>query len=133
MLLKSTPLVTRLLLATLGVKAFQAVFERYCAQVSPAMFPAQEGAQFLSFLDGESADVPCLRETIEFERAVLEVVATGQAKRAYFPYHPAQLFMALGKRMRPQITDREPYEIEIRPHGISLRRVTARQSPPVSA
>ncbi len=125
MLLKSTPLVTRLLLATLGVKAFQAVFERYCAQVSPAMFPAQEGAQFLSFLDGESADVPCLRETIEFERAVLDVVATGQAKRAYFPYHPAQLFMALGKRMRPQITDREPYEIEIRPHGISLRRVTA--------
>ncbi len=126
MLLKSTPLVTRLLLATLGVKAFQAVFERYCAHVTPAMFPAQEGAQFLSFLEGESADVPCLRETIEFERAVLEVVATGQAKRAYFPYHPAQLFMALGKRMRPQITDHEPYEIEIRPHGISLRRVTAR-------
>jgi hypothetical protein len=28
--------------------------------------------------------------------------------------------------MRPEITDLEPYEIEIRPHGISLRRVTAR-------
>ena len=126
MLLKSTPLVTRLLLATLGVKAFQKIFERYCAQVPPAMFPAQEGAQFLSFLEGESDEVPCLRETLEFERAVLDVVATGQAKRAYFPYHPGQLFIALGKRMRPQTTDHEPYEIEIRPHGISLRRVTER-------
>ena len=125
MLLKSTPLVTRLLLATLGVKEFQAIFERYCGEISPAMFPAQEGAQFLSFLEGESAEVPCLRETIEFERALLDVVATGQARRAYFPYHPAQLFMALGKRMRPRITDHEPYEIEIRPQGISLRRVTA--------
>jgi uncharacterized protein len=127
MLLKSAPLVTRLLLATLGVKAFQGTFERYCAQVQPAMLPAQEGAQFLSFLEGESAAVPCLRETIDFERAVLDVVATGRSKRAYFPYHPAQLFIALGKRMRPEITDRQPYEIEIRPHGISLRRATARE------
>jgi uncharacterized protein len=123
MLLKSTPLVTRLLLASLGVKAFQAIFERYCREVPPAMFPAQEGAQFLTFLEGDLADVPCLRETIAFERAVLDVVATGRAKRAYFPYHPGQLFIALGNRSRPIITDRQPYEIEVRPHGICLRQV----------
>jgi len=123
MLLKSTPLVTRLLLASLGVKAFAAVFERYCRQIPPAMFPAQEGAQFLTFLEGDAADVPCLRETVAFERAVLDVVSTGRAKSAYFPYHPGQLFAALSNRTRPVVTDRRPYEIEIRPHGITLRRV----------
>lgn len=125
MLLRSVPLVTRLLLSTMGKPAFRQFLARYCADEPPAMFPIQEGSRFLSFVEREAADVPYVHGLINFERALLTVVATGRPRRSRFPYNPAELLCALEQRRRPFVTDRQPYEVEITPKAVTLRKITA--------
>jgi uncharacterized protein len=125
MLLRSVPLVTRLLLSTLGKPAFRQFLARYCAAEPPAMFPILEGAHFLAFVEREAADVPYVRQLIDFEQALLNVVATGRSCRLPFPYNPAELLSALAHRSRPSVTDWQPYEVEISAKAVTLRKITA--------
>ena len=126
MLLRSVPLVARLLMSTMKA-GFQAFLERYCEREPPAMFPIEEGSRFLSFVELEAADVPYVRELIDFERALLAVVATGRPARSHFPYNPAQLLSALQNRTRVLVTDRQPYDVEITPTSVTLHRCGQRR------
>jgi hypothetical protein len=120
MLLRSIPLVLRLLMTMLGSSACVALLERYCSRVYPAMFALSEAAQFLRFIESETSSVPFLRELIDFEWGVLSVIETGEPCRVHFPYNPAELFSALARRSRPSVTDRRPYDVEVERHAVTL-------------
>jgi uncharacterized protein (UPF0276 family) len=122
-LLRSVPLVSRLLMITIGKAEYLKLLARYCASQRPAMFPIQEASHFLDFAELEMSGTMYLSELIAFERATLSVIADRHPRRVLFPYNPAELLSALQERVPPVVWDRRPFHVEIKPHSVTLHAV----------
>ena len=111
-------LTTRLLILCLGAEASIAVLKEFWTKTPPKQFAIEEAEGFAAFIASLDLQVPHLLKTLEFERAAIDTLVSGQSRIVTFDFDPLPLFRALSEGRLPDVNGvLGDYEIELTPDG----------------
>ena len=107
-------LTSRLLILCLGADGFTLVLREFWSKNSPRQFASDEAEAFAEYLIALDLTVPHLMKTLEFERAAVATLLTGESRVVSFDFDPFPLFRALSAGRLPELIGRPgKFEIEL--------------------
>lgn len=108
----------RLMMLTLTPDVFRAILEDFWQHHPPRQYAAGEAESFMDYLRGKNVQWPQLAKVMEFEKAAMEVVLSGEPRVVKFTADPFPMLRALAEGRLPEIIPQEgDYEIELKPDG----------------
>lgn len=115
MVVQALQLTSRLLLLELGEAGFRSLLESFWSTAPPSVFKTPEAESFARFIEEQALDVPCLRDVLAFERAVMDALVHGNDHVVPFAYDPLPLLRALaaGRIPDPSLLTPGNFEVEV--------------------
>ena len=108
----------RLMMLVLTPDVFRALLEDFWKHYPPRQYAAGEAESFMDYLRGKNVQWPQLAKVMEFERAAMEVILSGEPRVVKFTADPFPMLRALAEGRLPEIIPQEgDYEIELKPDG----------------
>jgi uncharacterized protein (UPF0276 family) len=108
----------RLMMLVLTPDVFRALLEDFWQKYPPRQYAAAEAESFMAYLRGRELNWPQLAKVMEFERAAMEVLLSGEAQVVKFTADPFPMLRALAEGRLPEMIPEEgDYEIELKPDG----------------
>jgi hypothetical protein len=108
----------RLMMLTLTPDVFRAILEDFWLHHPPRQYAAGEAEAFMDYLRGKNVQWPQLTKVMEFEKAAMDVVMSGEPRVVKFTADPFPMLRALAEGRLPEIIPQEgDYEIELKPDG----------------
>jgi hypothetical protein len=108
----------RLMMLTLTPDVFRALLEDYWKSHPPRQYAAAEAEGFMDYLRAKNVQWPWLAKVMEFERATMEVLMSGEPRVVKFAADPFPMLRALAEGRLPEVIPQEgDYEIELTPDG----------------
>jgi hypothetical protein len=108
----------RLMMLVLTPDVFRALLEDFWKHYPPRQYAAGEAESFMNYLRGKNVQWPQLAKVMEFERAAMEVILSGEPRVVKFTADPFPMLRALAEGRLPEIIPQEgDYEIELKRMG----------------
>jgi uncharacterized protein (UPF0276 family) len=108
----------RLMMLVLTPDVFRAILEDFWQHHPPRQYAAAEAESFMEYLRGKNVQWPQLAKVMEFERAAMEVLLSGEPQVVKFTADPFPMLRALAEGRLPEVIPQEgDYEIELKQDG----------------
>jgi uncharacterized protein (UPF0276 family) len=108
----------RLMMLVLTPNAFRAILEDFWQHHPPRQHAAAEAESFMDYLREKDVQWPQLAKVMEFEKAAMEALLSGQPKVVKFAADPFPMLRALTEGKLPEVIPQEgDFEIELKPEG----------------
>jgi uncharacterized protein len=114
MIVRVLRMTSRLMILCLGADGFTLVLNDFWSKNPPRPFASDEAEAFAQYLIDLDLTVPHLMKTLEFERAAIASLISGETRVVGFDFDPLPLFRALSAGRLPELVGRPgKFEIEL--------------------